>query len=334
MIDLVGRRKLYYIVSFLVMVPGLISLAVFQLRPGIEFTSGSTFTLKFADANRVSQDSLASKLDTMGYSDARVQTVTGESGTYIIRTRVLEGATQKTNVGPSQPTELESIEGQLRQEFGDLTRQDFSSVSAIVSERIVRNAALAVVVASVAILLYISWAFRAVPKPFRYGTAAIVAMLHDVIVVVGTFSIFGNLLGYEVNTMFITALLTIIGFSVHDTIVVFDRIRENAKRSIGLPFPEIVNNSLNETIGRSLNTSMTVVFTLWALLLIGGISIRSFVVVLLVGIVSGTYSSIAIASQILVSWEEGELDKFFRPFRWLKFWGRGKGEAPAGASAR
>ncbi len=333
MIDLVGRRKLYYIISLLVMVPGLVSLALFQLQPGIEFTSGSTFTLKFSDPNRVTQESLTSKLDDMGFNDVRVQTVTGETGTYIIRTRVLEGATQKTDVGPTQPTELEAIEGQLRQEFGELTRQDFSSVSAIVSERIVRNATFAVLAASLAILLYISWAFRAVPKPFRYGTAAIIAMLHDVVVVVGTFSIFGKVLGYEVNTMFITALLTIIGFSVHDTIVVFDRIRENARRSIGLPFPEIVNNSLNETVGRSLSTSVTVVFSLWALLLIGGISIRSFVVVLLVGIISGTYSSIAIAAQLVVSWEEGELDKFFRPFRWLKFWGRGKGEA-AEAPAR
>jgi preprotein translocase subunit SecF len=125
--------------------------------------------------------------------------------------------------------------------------------------------------------------------------------------------------------MFITGLLTIIGFSVHDTIVVFDRIRENAKRAVNIPFAEIVNNSLNETIGRSLNTSMTVIFTLWALLLIGGVTIRSFVFVLLIGIISGTYSSIAIASQLLVSWEVGEFDRWFG---WMKFWKRRKRTAP------
>jgi preprotein translocase subunit SecF len=318
-IDLVGRRRFYYIVSILTMVPGIISLAIFQLRPGIEFTSGSSFTLQFAEPNRVSQDALAAEIDAMGYNDPRVQSVTGEPGTYIIRTRVLEGTTQRPDVGPAPPSELEQIEAGLRAAFGELTRQDFSSVSAIVSERIVRNAALAVVVASLAILLYISWAFRSANHPFRYGTCAIIAMLHDVVVVVGTFSLLGEIFGFEVNTMFITGLLTIIGFSVHDTIVVFDRIRENQRRSFGIPFAEIVNNSLNETIGRSLNTSMTVLFTLWALLLIGGVTIRSFIVVLLIGIISGTYSSIAIASQLLVTWDEGTFGRFFGR---LKFWGR------------
>jgi preprotein translocase subunit SecF len=192
--------------------------------------------------------------------------------------------------------------------------RDFNSVSEIVSRQIGRNAAIAVAAASVAIVLYISFAFRGLAKPWRYGVAAIAATLHDVVVVVGLFSIFGKVFGTEVNTMFITGLLTVIGFSTHDTIVVFDRIRENVTRNPGVEFAEVVNASLTETLARSINTSMTVVVTLAALLLLGGVTIQSFLVVLLIGVISGTYSSIFVASQILVSWEEGDLGRILGRF--------------------
>jgi preprotein translocase subunit SecF len=192
--------------------------------------------------------------------------------------------------------------------------RDFNSVSEIVSRQIGRNAALAVAAASAAIVLYISFAFRGLPKPWRYGIAAIIATLHDVVVVVGLFSIFGKVFGTEINTMFITGLLTVIGFSTHDTIVVFDRIRENVTRNPGVEFAEVVNASLTETLARSINTSMTVVVTLAALLLLGGVTIQSFLVVLLIGVISGTYSSIFVASQILVSWEEGDVGRILGRF--------------------
>src|SRR5207248_2895497 len=184
----------------------------------------------------------------------------------------------------------------------------------IVSRQIVQKAALAVLAASLAILLYITWAFRAVRNPFRYGTAAIIALLHDVVVVLGLFSIFGKVFGTEINTMFITGLLTVIGFSVHDTIVVFDRIRENLRRGISRDFEVPVIESLLQTLDRSQCTSLTVVFTLLSLLLLGGSSIRSFVLVLLIGIISGTYSSIAIASQVLVEWERHDPGPYIRRF--------------------
>src|SRR5205823_1891336 len=165
----------------------------------------------------------------------------------------------------------------------------------------------AVIAASVAILLYVWFSFRKVAKPWRYGTCAIIALLHDVLVVVGVFSILGWLFNIQIDALFITALLTVVGFSVHDTIVVFDRIRENMQRRTAETFEQVVNASLVQTMARSLNTSLTVLFTLTALTLFGGASIRNFTLALLIGIFSGTYSSIFNASMLLVIWEKGEL---------------------------
>jgi preprotein translocase SecF subunit len=169
------------------------------------------------------------------------------------------------------------------------------------------KAFLAVLAASVCILLYIWFSFRKVAKPWRYGACAIIALLHDVLVVLGVFSILGWLFKIQVDTLFITALLTIVGFSFHDTIVVFDRIRENMQRRTSETFEQVVNASLVQTMARSLNTSLTVLFTLSALTLFGGDTIRTFTLTLLIGIFSGTYSSIFNASMLLVIWEKGEL---------------------------
>ena len=320
MFDFVRRRDWYYLLSLLVLVPGIISLIIPpSLKPGIEFTGGTTFTVRFAQA--VHQDALRSALSELGHPEAVVQR-TGESE-FLVRTRELEGSAAAPEIGPAPPSERDTIESGLRQRFGDFLDNngnvsnrfiDFSSVSGTVSEEIGRNAGIAVIFASVAILLYISWAFRAVPKPFVFGTAAIVALLHDVVLVLGTFSIFGKVFGMEINTMFLTGLLTVMGFSVHDTIVVFDRIRENLRRGEGRDFSECVNASLNQTVARSINTSFTVVLVLVAMLLMGGVTIRDFLLVLLIGIISGTYSSIFVASQLLVTWEERDIQRLFRRF--------------------
>src|SRR6266516_3255913 len=180
-------------------------------------------------------------------------------------------------------------------------------VSPSVASETSSRAVLAVIVASLCILAYIWLAFRKVAKPWRYGICAIIALLHDVLVVLGVFSILGWTLGIQIDTLFITALLTVVGFSVHDTIVVFDRIRENMQRRISETFDQVVNASLVQTMARSLNTSLTVLFTLSALTLFGGVTIRTFTLTLLVGIFSGTYSSIFNASMLLVIWEKGEL---------------------------
>ena len=165
------------------------------------------------------------------------------------------------------------------------------------------------------IFVYLWWAFRSVPSPFRYGVAAIVALLHDTIIVVGIFAILGNLLGTEVNTMFLIAVLTVIGYSVNDTIVVFDRLRENVINFPNRRFSDNINVSISETLGRSLNTSLTLLVTLMALFLFGGVTIRSFLLVLLIGVVAGTYSSVAIASQVLATWDSGDIGRLFRRVR-------------------
>jgi preprotein translocase SecF subunit len=189
---------------------------------------------------------------------------------------------------------------------------DNASVTGSVASETTRNSFLAVLAASVFILVYIWFAFRKVAKPWRYGACAIIALLHDVLVVLGVFSILGWLFNVQIDALFITALLTVVGFSVHDTIVVFDRIRENMQRRTSETFDQVVNASLVQTMARSLNTSLTVLFTLSALTLFGGTTIRTFTGALLIGIFSGTYSSIFNASMLLVIWEKGEL--FFGRF--------------------
>jgi preprotein translocase subunit SecF len=319
-LDLVGRRGWFYLFSFLMLLPGTIALFIPpSLKPGIDFTSGSTFTVRFEQP--VTKDALKNEMSTLHHPEARVQG-TGDNQ-YLVHTKELRGAASAPAVGPAPPTEKDTIEKALRAKFGNMTDAlgkasptqgflEFSSISATLSKEIARNAGIALIVASLAIFAYLWYSFRLVPRPFRFGAAAILALLHDVLLVVGVFSILGKTVDFEINSFFITALLTVIGFSVHDSIVVFDRIRETVARGEGRNFTEMVNNSLLQTLGRSLNTSLTLIFAIVTLLLIGGSSIREFLVAMLVGTATGVYSSVFIASQILVSWEEGDVPRVFR----------------------
>ncbi|HXH22748.1 MAG TPA: protein translocase subunit SecF [Dehalococcoidia bacterium] len=316
MIDFVGKRYWFYLFSMLVVIPGTISLILPNgIREGIEFGSGTTFGFRFEQP--VETEALRSALAELGHPDARIQRT--RDGKFLVRTRVLEGGVTAPAIGPAPPSERENLESALEERFGTLVDSDgqpihrfleFSSVSASVSSDIVRNAALAVAFASLAILVYITLSFISVEQPVRFGVSAIVALLHDVLLVMGVASIFGRLFDFEIDTLFITAMLTIVGFSVHDSIVVFDRVRENARRAAAagadVTLAETVNASLNQTLGRSLNTSITVVLTLIALILLGGETVRDFLIIMLIGLISGTYSSIFVASQLLVSWEEGD----------------------------
>ena len=188
----------------------------------------------------------------------------------------------------------------------------FDTVSPLVADEIVRAAIWAVIAAAIGIFLYLWWAFRNVPSPIRYGFAAIVALIHDVLIVIGVFALLGYLWEIEVNSMFLIAVLTIIGYSVNDTIVVFDRLRENIILYPNRQFENNVSVSIFETLGRSLNTSFTLLFTLLALIVFGGQTIREFLWVLLIGVIVGTYSSIGVATQVLVVWEKGLIKKIFR----------------------
>jgi preprotein translocase subunit SecF len=268
------------------------------------YIAGSNYRLKFGRG--VADRDLSQALGALGLQNVSLQRqplATGDA--YFLRMR------------PLTPQERDRIEAALRSKLGNLTVVETATVAPVVAAETVRNAFLAVLVATGFILLYIWWAFRRLRHSFRYSLGAIIALIHDVLVVLGIFSILGKVMNMEVNAMFITGVLTVVGFSVHDTIVVFDRIRENLGRADAPPFEVAVNNSLIETMGRSLNTSTTLLLTLLALLLFGGASLRDFVLVIFIGVVTGTYSSIAIASQFVVSWEHGDFARLGRFLRRL-----------------
>ncbi len=297
MFDIVARRYWYFGFSVLLILPGLIALALFGLPLAIDFSGGSLLELQFTGAPP-SEDVIR---EVYAQLDVEVGTVQHTGPTSVqIRSREI---TDQLKV---------QIEDALRGRETDFVELQFSSVSASISAEVVRQAATTVAIATVGILLYLWYAFRQVPHAFRYGTAAILAMLHDVAVVVGSAAIFGQVFGWQVDSLFLTALLTVIGFSVHDSIVVFDRIRENLIRRRGLPYDAVVNASIVQTLDRSINTQLTAFFTLLALALFGGASILHFVVTLMIGILSGTYSSIFNAAQILVVWENREWRTWFR----------------------
>ena len=208
---------------------------------------------------------------------------------------------------PISQQQNDDFKNELQTSFPDLQELRYESVGPVVGAELTRNSILAVIVASIAIIAYIAWSFKSVPKPYvswKFGASAVIALLHDAILLLGVFSLFGHFYGAEVDVLFVTAILTVIGFSVHDTIVVFDRIRENLPKMAKSSFEEVVDYSLTETLVRSLNTSLTVTLTLSSLLLFGGDSTRWFVTALLIGIISGTYSSIFNAAPILVLWEQ------------------------------
>jgi preprotein translocase subunit SecF len=316
-IDLVRRRHLWYTISLVLIIPGLIALAIFHLRLGVDFTGGTVWELEFPRADINSLD-LRQLLIDQGQEDPQVQIATGtdpNTQTALIHLKQL-------NEGSQQKTQLSNA---IKARYGDYKELQLETVGPSVGASVSKNSIVSVLAASVGILLYLAWAFRKVKRPFLYGSCAIVAMLHDVFLVLGIFAILGEVNGTEIDSLFVTALLTVIGFSVHDTIVVFDRIRENQIRRPAMPFDEVVNYSLCQTIVRSINTSLTVVFTLLALYLFGGATIREFVLALLIGVLSGTYSSIFNASQLLVSWEKGEIQR-------LAFWRRRRGTPRAAAS--
>lgn len=289
--DIIGKKYIYFAISLFVMVPGIIAFFLWGLNLSIEFTGGSRLALSFP--GKIEDKYIAAvkkEIDDEGIK---------------LHSRQVSGNIMSVRTAPMTQEQGEKIVEELS-EF-KAKQEEFETIGPTIGAETTLNAIKALVIASALIILYITWAFRSVPKPassFRFGVCAIIALVHDSLVVIGVFAILGHFLHVEIDSMFVTALLTIIGFSVHDTIVVFDRIRENLKRSPGASFNKVVNDSILQTFDRSLNTSLTVVLVLSAMLLFGGESIKWFVVALLVGIVSGTYSSIFNAAPLLVVWHE------------------------------
>lgn len=309
--NIIGKRYLFFALSLVIIIPGMIILAVNGLPLALDFTGGSLLEIKLAASELTQPSDVIRIYAAEGIKDAQVQTTS--SGTLIIRSSFLEDANR------------ESILKTMESEFGgevEVVRLD--SVGPTIGAQVTSRAALAVAVAALVVVAYITWAFRGVEHAFRYGISAILAMIHDVLIVFSVVAIGSIVVGWEMDALFLTALLTVIGFSVQDKIVVFDRIRENSRLLRKLEFEKLVNHSIVQTLQRSINTQlMTVEFLLLALAMFGGITLREFSVILLVGLLSGTYSSIFIAAPVLVVWENKE---------WRNWFGGGKpksGEATA-----
>ncbi|HUE99953.1 MAG TPA: protein translocase subunit SecF [Anaerolineales bacterium] len=300
MIDILSKRYLYFAISLLVILPGLIVLAAGGLPLAIDFTGGSLLEVQFQGDTPLETAGIIQLYEDAGIDDAQVQTT--EDSTLMIRSSFLSNETR------------DQILNEMRtQSGGEVSIIRFDSVGPSIGAAVASRAALAVGVAALAVVIYITFAFRKVPNAFRYGVCAIIAMVHDVGVVFSIVGFGALFFDWQIDALFLTALLTVIGFSVQDKVVVFDRIRENSAVLRRLEYETLVNHSIVQTLQRSINTQlMTVEFLLLALALFGGVTLQEFAVILLVGLFSGTYSSIFIAAPILVLWEKQEWKNWFQ----------------------
>jgi preprotein translocase subunit SecF len=295
----VNYRKLFYALSGLLVVVSLLSISFWGLNPGIDFKGGSIIEIDYGQ-NRPSQTVIAQKLLPLNL-DASIRP-TGNTG-YIIRMK---------DISQSEKQNLTSTLSDL----GSSTVKRFDSIGPLLGSEALRKSLVSIILVIVAIVLFIAFAFRKVSEPissWKYGVVAIVALIHDVIIPTGAFALLGHFAGYETDTLFVTALLVVLGFSVHDTIVVFDRVRENLKNaSAKKPFNEIVGESISQTFTRSINTSLTTLLALIVLYFVGGESTQHFSLALIIGIIAGTYSSIFLGSPLLVTiwkWQENRKQK-------------------------
>ena len=289
--NIIKYKNWFFAFSLALIIPGVIALTTFGLKLGIDFSGGTLWEVRISEGRTINNQDFQNFLNQEG---AQVSSATNTAeNSILVRMRTVD------------ENQINQIRKKVNEQFGSVEDLRLETVGPTISKELTNKAVLAVFLATVAIVFYVTWAFRTVPAPtssIAFGFCTIFALLHDILVVVAVFAVLGRFFNVEVDTLFITALLTVIGFSVHDSIVVFDRIRENLKKHKEQNFESVVNNSLLETMARSLNTSLTAIFVLMALLLFGGASIKIFVLALLVGIITGTYSSIFTAAPLLVVW--------------------------------
>lgn len=298
--NIVGKKTIWFIISGILLVLGIFAIFFWGLKIGIDFTGGTLIEFNCSNSNT---NTTAIKDNISGFDFIKSLTVqkTGDNSV-LIRT------------SPLNNEQISKIKNNFSEKVGECSETRLETVGPTVGKDLTKKAVLAVSLASLAIIIYIAWAFRTVPTPassWRFGICAIVALIHDLVITIGAYAIFGHYFGYEVDSLFITALLTVMGFSVHDTIVVFDRIRENLRRYPSKEFDKNVNDSIVQTLARSLNTSLTLIIVLLALITMGGSSIKHFIATLLVGVTIGTYSSIFNASLVLVVWQDSINKKQF-----------------------
>ncbi|MEK7578124.1 MAG: protein translocase subunit SecF [Patescibacteria group bacterium] len=288
MLDIIGKRKIYYAISAIFIAASIMALLLWGLKFGIDFKGGSILEVAYPDNKRPVMNQIIDSLKPLKLNDLRISPI-GDNG---VNFRFRE-------------TDEETHQKIIKILGGNIEERRFSSIGPTIGTELKQKSIKAVIIVLFGISLYIAWAFRKVFQPlssWRYGVVTLAALFHDLIIPVGLFAFLGHFYGVEIGTNFIVALLVVLGFSVHDTIVVFDRIRENLKRYVSLDFVALVNQSVNETLVRSINTSFTVLLTLLALYVFGGETLKYFILALMVGIFSGTYSSIFIASPLLASW--------------------------------
>lgn len=301
MLNLLGKRYLFFGISLLVIIPGLVVLAIMGLPLAIDFVGGTLLEIQFESGTAPQPADIFTLYQDLGITDVQVQSTGNDI--LIIRSPALDDTTRS------------NIISEMGTRFNDtINIRRLDTVGPTIGKEVTSRAAIAVAVAAIGVILYILFAFRGVQHAFRYGVCSILGMIHNILVVLSLIVIGGNFFGWEVDSMFLTVILTVIGFSTQDTIVVFDRIRENSAILRKLPFEKLVNHSIVQTLQRSINTQlMTSEFLLLSLALFGGVTLREFALILLVGLACGTYSSIFIASSLLVVWENKEWNNWFKP---------------------
>ncbi len=289
-------KWLYFLLSALVLVPGIVSLILFGLKPSIDFVGGSLLELRFEENYQLPITNYQSTIEDSGFEVYSIQS-SGEKE-FLVRMK------------PISKDDVSTIRAALAEKFEEMPEEvRFETVGPTLGRELLIKTLMAIILAAGAILGYVAWAF----KKAKFGACAIIAMFHDSLIILGIFSLLGHFYGVEVDTLFVTAVLTILSFSAHDTVVVYDRIRESQKRHPGVKFVDLVNKAITETLVRSLNNSMTIVFMLLALLFFGGETIKWFIFALLIGTIAGTYSSTFTAAPLLVVWDE--IEKRIRKLR-------------------
>jgi preprotein translocase subunit SecF len=292
--NIVNKRLWYFAIAIVVALICIVSLATIGIKSGVEFSSGSILSITFDKP--VSQDALSQEMNTLGYKSALIQSAGTTGRDYIIR----------INTANLDDTSKNQITNSLGSSLGTLKVNEFDNVSPMIASETTRNAGIAVIVAVVLMLLYIAFAFRKMPSPFKFGVGAIVGLAFDLLVALGVFSILGAIWGWQIDLMFIAGILAILGYSINNTVIVYDRMRENMARGISHDIAEIANASIVQTLGRSFNTSITTLFTLFVLAVFVGSTIQNFVMVLIIGVISGTFTSTFISPELVVSWEKGQ----------------------------
>ncbi|MDK2981847.1 MAG: preprotein translocase subunit SecF [Chloroflexota bacterium] len=302
-LNILGKRYLFFLLSLAMIIPGLVIIAIHGLPLSIDFTGGSMLELQFDSAKVPTLEEVSTIYTNVGITDTQVQFSPGDNNTVVV--------IKSSSLTQDQHN---TIIADLQNNYdANLIERKFDTVGPSISQSVTQRALLAIAIAAIAVIIYITIAFKGVTHAFRYGVCAIIAMIHDILIVVSLGAIGSQLFGWQMDSLYLTALLTVIGFSTQDKIVVFDRIRENSPIMRRVSFEKIVNHSIVQSLQRSINTQlMTSEFLLLSLALFGGETLREMCIILLVGLLSGTYSSIFIASPILVVWENKEWKTWFR----------------------